>query len=148
MAQPRELSEKQRRFVEVYMGKAQGNATLAAKLAGYKGNDNTLGAVGKENLRKPLIAAAIKSRVDKDPAILDREQLQRFWSGVANDPDVEMRDRIRASELLGKSQAAFVSRREISGKDGEPIKTEVSQGLTKESIDKLREEFLGVKDPK
>ena len=32
-----------------------------------------------------------------------------------------MNDRLKASELYGKSIAAFVEKREVSGKDGEPI---------------------------
>jgi len=53
------LTEKQNRFIYFYI-EGNGNATQAARLAGYKGNDITLAAVGAENLRKPLIMAEIK----------------------------------------------------------------------------------------
>jgi len=42
------LTEKQRAFVEAYMGEAEGNATRAAELAGYQGGENTLSSVGSE----------------------------------------------------------------------------------------------------
>ncbi len=53
------LSPKQRLFVSAYLGQAKFNATAAARLAGYKGNAVTLGAVGAENLKKPQIKTAI-----------------------------------------------------------------------------------------
>jgi hypothetical protein len=121
------LTEKQRRFVEAYMGEAAGNATEAARLAGYKGNAHTLANVGAENLRKPEITAAVERRVKADPKIATREQRQEFWTRVMNgDPEVgfaEMRDRLKASELLGKSQADFVEKVEHTGKNGGPIQT-------------------------
>jgi hypothetical protein len=41
-----------------------GNATEAARLAGYRGNDVTLAASGHENLRKPQISEAVSERAD------------------------------------------------------------------------------------
>jgi hypothetical protein len=59
----RELSTKQSLFLEFYLGEARGNATEAARLAGYKGDRTTLQSVGKENLHKPLIASRIEARL-------------------------------------------------------------------------------------
>lgn len=112
------LTEKQRRFVEAYMGEAAGNATEAARLAGYKGSDTTLCAVGSENLRKPLVARAIESAQKSDPLIATREDRQRFWTRVMMglEPDARMGDRLKASELLGKCGADFIERHEINAK--------------------------------
>lgn len=136
------LTEKQRRFVEAYMGEAAGNATEAARLAGYKGNAKTLGAVGAENLAKPGIQQAIDKRVDADPKIATREERQRFWTSVMNgDPEhgiLEMRDRLKASELLGKTQADFVERHEHTGKDGGPIQS-AGYDLQRLDLDELRQ---------
>jgi phage terminase small subunit len=108
------LTEKQRRFVEAYMGEAAGNATEAAKLAGYKGNNATLRAIASENLTKPNIASAVAERVESDPRVWGREQLQRFWTEVAEGKyQDEKLDRLRGSELLAKSQAMFVQKVEI-----------------------------------
>lgn len=109
------LTEKQRRFVEFYMGQAAGNATEAARLAGYKGNRATLQMVGLQNLSKPMIRKAIDERVEADPAIKTREDRQRFWSRMMDDKEEAARDRLKASELLGKSQGDFVERHEHSG---------------------------------
>jgi len=74
------LTPKQQRFVDCY----EGNATDAARQAGYNGNNNTLGQVGDENLKKPKIAAAIKAREGKrrSSLIATREERQQFWSRV------------------------------------------------------------------
>jgi superfamily II DNA or RNA helicase len=53
------LNLKQRRFVNFYVGAANGNATKAAKLAGY--SERTAYAIGAENLQKPGIRAAINA---------------------------------------------------------------------------------------
>ena len=60
------MTEKQRRFVEAYQGKAAGNATEAARLAGYQATGETeekrretWEAIGRENLGKPRIAKAL-----------------------------------------------------------------------------------------
>lgn len=49
------LTLKQTAFCRAYVEDAQGNATAAARAAGYKGNDRTLSVVGYENLRKPNV---------------------------------------------------------------------------------------------
>lgn len=115
------LTEKQRRFVEAYMGEACGNATAAARIAGYKGNDETLSTVGTENLRKPAVTAAIEERTENDPLVLSREELQRWWTEVTRDAKTTMKDRLRASELLGKSRGEFTDKVEHSGEIGPPI---------------------------
>lgn len=53
------LTPKEKLFIEKYLGEAHFNGTLAAELAGYKGNKNTLGVVAYEKLRKPKIKAEL-----------------------------------------------------------------------------------------
>jgi hypothetical protein len=55
----RALSVKQAAFVSAYIGPARGNATEAARMAGYRGNEATLATIGKENIRKHQIAECI-----------------------------------------------------------------------------------------
>jgi Phage terminase, small subunit len=105
------LTAKQKRFVELF----EGNATQAALSAGY--SKKTAAAIGKENLRKPLIVAAIRARENKTirPLIADRETRQKFWTDTMLDSEQEMKDRLKASELLGKSEGDFLDRIEHSG---------------------------------
>lgn len=111
-AKQRELSEKQRRFAEVY----DGNGTQAARAAGYSGSDNVLAQTARDLLTNPQVAALIRAREDKKlaPQIMGREERQAFWSTVARADGESMRDRLRATELLGKSNADFIERHEHS----------------------------------
>lgn len=62
MALPKELdalTPKQKEFVLSYIETK--NGTEAARRAGYKGNDKTLGQMAYENLEKPEIKAAVHS---------------------------------------------------------------------------------------
>lgn len=52
-----QLTDRQRLFVEFYLGKANANASLAAKLAGYSSI-----ASGADNLNNPQIYKAIEER--------------------------------------------------------------------------------------
>jgi phage terminase small subunit len=104
----RKLTVKQQAFVDNY----DGNATEAARKAGYKGNNDVLAHVGRKNLSLPHIWNAIQKRIKKpDKVILSREELQEFWTGIIKGKDgekkAEIRDQLKASELLGKSQAVF-----------------------------------------
>ena len=112
-----ELTAKQRRFVEAY----DGNARKAAIAAGY--SEKTAEVIGHENLRKPKILAEIKARevVRSTPLIASRAERQQFWSSVLRDKVQQLRDRLMAAELLGKSEADFVERQEITGRDGAPL---------------------------
>lgn len=124
------LTEKQRKFCENYAANG-GNATEAARQAGYskppQQGPRLLGNVGVcealEKLREETTNAAIA----------DREERQAFWSRVLRGEEFEadgsppaIKERLRAAELLGKSQADFVERREHTGKDGGPVQHEVS----------------------
>lgn len=115
------LTERQRRFVEAYMGKAGGNGTEAARVAGYTGTPATLGAIASENLKKPKIRAAIQARQRADPLVMTREAvLQRLSALGRGESVVPLCDRatghpvpdvsvpppvavqLKAMELLGK----------------------------------------------
>ena len=52
-----QLTDRQRAFVEAYIGRANGNGSMAAKLAGY----STVGSA-IENLKNPIIQKAIEER--------------------------------------------------------------------------------------
>lgn len=111
---PMKLTIKQQRFINAYMGEAKGNATQAARLAGYKGNGDTLKQVGAENLAKPYIKAEIERLTRNDPLIATREEIQQFWTEVAKGHHgATLSDQLKASELLAKSRAMFNHKQEI-----------------------------------
>ena len=60
----RPLTMKQMAFCVHYVSASVNlNATAAARRAGYKGNDNTLGTVGFQNMLKPAIRDEINRRM-------------------------------------------------------------------------------------
>lgn len=113
----RQLSERERRFVEAFMGEAAGNKTEAAILAGY--SRATARGQGSRLSTKEHIRAAIQARVSIDPLVWDRAKRQQFWTAVAagtgKHQKASLKDRLKASELLGKSQADFIERHEHTG---------------------------------
>ena len=46
------------------------------------------------------------------PSIADRQERLELWSGIARDDEERTGDRLRATELLGKSQGDFIERTE------------------------------------
>lgn len=107
------LTDKQRRFVEEYA--IDFNATQAAIRAGY--SKNSAGAIGRENLQKPTVRAAIsemlaeRSEQAEVTAAEVRRQLVRI--GFADMRDLFTWDEERAcyvpSENLTDDQAAAIS---------------------------------------
>jgi len=112
MERPAKLTTKQQAFVDAY----EGNATKAAIKAGY--SKNTARFIGAENLTKPNIIAAIHARQEKPRAqvIATREERQAFWTRVLLGTELEagepptMANRLKASELLGRSEADFTEK--------------------------------------
>jgi len=125
------LTTKQQRFADFY----DGNGYEAAKKAGYKGSYDVLAHIAEDNLKKVHIAIAIANREKKrnNPHIAIREERQAFWTRVARGEELQkvvigtgenkriveippkMADRLRASELLGKSEADFIERHREEG---------------------------------
>jgi hypothetical protein len=59
------LNLRQYLFSEAYLGEARGNATKAARVAGYSGSDNVLATTGRELLRNPHIKSRIQARLNE-----------------------------------------------------------------------------------
>lgn len=101
---PDGLNDQQRRFVAAY----RGNAREAARIAGYKGPKEAAGRL----IANPKVVAAIREREGHETKtlVLDRQQRQAFWTSVVQDSAASMTDRLRASELLARSEGDFLDR--------------------------------------
>jgi len=78
------LTLMQSLFVDAYLGQAHGNATLACRIAGYKGGTNVLGVQGNNNLRNHKIAYIItkrKAELTKNTSIDPQWCLERAKEG-------------------------------------------------------------------
>lgn len=109
------LTQKQRKFVEAYAG----NATEAARLAGYTGTPDSLRVMASRLLANVHISEALATRETKavNKLIASREERQAFWTNAMRgaEESADFAGRLKASELLGKSEADFIDRTEHSG---------------------------------
>lgn len=104
------LTPRQRKFVAAF----DGNATDAARKAGYNGDGNTLGQTAHQLLKNPKVAAELGKRETKvvQGLIADRAERQAFWSAAMREAAHDIGARLKASEVLGKSEGDFVERHE------------------------------------
>jgi phage terminase small subunit len=115
------LTSKQEQFIAAYLGSAHGNATGAARSAGYK-QPNVQGS-------QTLAKASIRARIDAElqaRAMSQYEVLSELaevarveWHVLARAR--ELGSKVKALELLGKYHKLWADRVEVTGKDGEPI---------------------------
>ncbi len=125
-----ELTQRQRLFVEAYIGDAAGNAREAARIAGYSGDDNALSQRGFELVRNPKIAELIGVRVEQ--AVMranevlgelsaiakadwqDFLEIRRDKHGDVIDATLKLSDKIKSLELLGKYHKLFSDRVDLN----------------------------------
>jgi hypothetical protein len=108
-----ELTVKQKKFVEAYLGRANGNGTDAAEMAGYEGDRKTLGIIASTNLKKPNIRIAIDERTKDDGSIASREERQAFLTRVMRTEHGKMGERLKATELLCRMHGDFIEQHKV-----------------------------------
>jgi len=96
----REFTIKQQRFIDCYAGDIKAAAEKAGLSYDY----------ARRLVTKSHILEAIRSRQDTEvrpKEIANRQRRQEFWTQIMDDKKEDTRDRLKASELLGKSEADF-----------------------------------------
>ena len=124
------LSPKQEAFVLAYIGEARFNATKAAIAAGYgKGSPSSQGYALMQN---PVVSARIREELSNRSLTADGVLSEladvanadwREFLVIKTDPrtgqDVEVKidlaDKIKALELIGKAHGIFTERVDVSG---------------------------------
>ena len=121
------LTTKQEAFVAAYLGAAHGNATEAARMAGYK----TPGQEGHRLLKNAEISARVQEQVKRAAASADDvlaeladialapwtefvEVLSRDREGRPQKIKMDLTNKVKALELLGKYHSLFVERQEVN----------------------------------
>lgn len=112
------MNTRRERFCLEYA--ASGNATQAAIAAGY--STRTARSQGQRLLTKADIEARIEElkQETRREKIADITAIQTFWTEVLKDPNAKTADRLKASELLARSQGAFLKpeeRQELPDKE-------------------------------
>lgn len=112
------LNQRQIAFCEAYI--AGTSAAEAARKAGY--SDRTSRSIGQRLLTFVDIQNYIEQRNTEIKAAntADIEEIRTYWTQTMRDSDEKTVDRLKASELLARSQGIFLERTEsevnISGK--------------------------------
>lgn len=121
------LTEKQQRFVDYYI--ASGNAEEAARKAGYNARGNTT-----KLLQNTTIKQAIEERNKAlvSDRIADMEEVKEFWSNTLRDSEADLKHRLKASEYIAKTNAAFIEKQEISGGTDNTLTVVFDPGLDDE----------------
>ena len=86
-----ELSLFELRFVEAYMGAANGVGSRAVELAGGTKNARSGSAIACEVLKRPRVKAALQERIECDPLVAGRLERLRFLSRVVRGEETEVR---------------------------------------------------------
>ena len=127
----RALTLNQELFIRHFLGQARGNATEAARLAGYKGDDHTLAVRGSELLKHPILAARIAEFVT-DVGVSATDVINELaevafssWkehvieivdkNGNTVGARMDLKDKVKALELLGRYHKLFTDRIEAGG---------------------------------
>lgn len=125
------LNKRQKAFIKAFCG----NATEAAIKAGYA--PRSARVHGARLLTNDNIVKAIAEReeIENRESIATRQARQKFWTEVMKDAKQEMKERLRASELLGKSEGDFVDRTELSTPKGLQIMVSYENGAEDDESD-------------
>lgn len=117
-------------FIQAYFGDAGRAAQLSGISRGYAYN----------LLTRNDVKAIIRSRVHlsgvMDPLIATREERQRYWTQQMHNMNLSPAERLKASELLGKSFCDFAERKVIEGGDN-PLQHQISVSV-KDRIKQLQ----------
>jgi phage terminase small subunit len=110
------LTEKQRRFVEAFLGKAQGNGTHAAIMAGT--SRKSAATVAWRLLRKVEVQKALVARMERKEAIGAVTQAEResFMADVLRDRAQDMKHRMKAADMLNRCAGAYSMTHILKGK--------------------------------
>lgn len=117
------LTPRQQAFVDAY----QGNGTEAARVAGYAGDAQTLAVTASRLLKHAKVDEAIKRRnvvvatareqaVEQAGRIATRAERQAFWTKVMLAEAERTTDRLKAAELLGRSEADFTDKLDVTAR--------------------------------
>ena len=81
-----------------------------------------------------IIGEEIKATQDtiKSEKIKSVAQIQEWWTNIIEDEDADIKDKIKVSELLAKSQGGFIEKVEMNAKVNNPL-----EQLTTEELKKL-----------
>lgn len=108
------LTPKQKKFADEYI--KTGNATNSYMTA-YGAKVKCAEANSSRLIRDAKVSEYIEQRnkqLDKT-TIADMQEIKEFWTKICREEkDVDIKDRLKASEYIAKTNAAFIDRQELN----------------------------------
>ncbi|WP_045524388.1 terminase small subunit [Neobacillus niacini] len=110
-----DINIKQKKFADYYI--ETGNATVSYLRAGYEAEGNAAEVNASRLLRNAKVMEYIKERNEQLDVqfIADITETKRFWTEIMRDENADMKDRLKASEYIAKTNGAFVEKKELQG---------------------------------
>lgn len=112
----KKMTARQMRFCNNYLANG-GNIKKAMLDAGY--SEITADKNSQHMLDVPLIKEYIEkqlSKVDKTD-IMTVQEVQEWWTSIIMDKNLNLAQRVKASELLVKSNGGFIDKMDINSKE-------------------------------
>lgn len=130
------IGPKQRTFIEAFTSDESEELLMAVRTAGFSGNDTYLRAMGRKMLNDLTVIKAITERDNyresRNGVVATRLERQAFWTDLMRNDDksahpeydannlpkkinIPLGSRIKASELLGRSETDFIEKVDVSG---------------------------------
>lgn len=108
------MTPKQKAFIAAYAG----NATEAARVAGYRGSDKVLGQTGHHLLKNREIAEAIAKRQEKreEKLVADRAEVETQLTAFFRNEKLGVRERLQALNLFSKMQGFNLTKVVLEGR--------------------------------
>lgn len=147
-------------FIEAY----EGNTIEAMQIAGYEGTPQQLENRGSELLQLPAIQDAIKERskyiASTIRTIAAREERQAVWTSIMRNEDphykpqynkegqiipednIPIATRLKAAELLGKSEGDFIDRVDIRASVSITDVISEAYSIPQEKLDAIEAEYV------
>jgi phage terminase small subunit len=109
------LNIKQKKFADYYI--ETGNATASYLRAGYEAEGNAAEVNASRLLRNAKVLEYIKERNEQLDVrfIADITEAKRFWTEIMRDSVADIKDRLKASEYIAKTNGAFIDKKELHG---------------------------------
>lgn len=108
------LTDRQRAWIDYY--KQGKSAAEAARLAGYKAKDaNSYSSIGSENLKKLAIHISDRDIFIDSNRVADMEEINAFWTATLRNKTLDIKDRLKASELRARAAGGFVDKVDLRG---------------------------------
>jgi phage terminase small subunit len=131
------LTELQRKFCDYYI--QSGNATESYLKAGYK----TKGDGARVNASRLLTNANVQEYIKErnkqleSDRIANMEEVKTFWTNTMRNGEADLKDRLKASEYIAKTNAAFIEKQQITGEMQQNVN--VQTDLSKLTVEELKE---------